>query len=119
MTRGYSEGFNMSEVMECRSKRPVFLRYSQTITKSENQMLLLHSVDTPISPRKKSPNKEINKPNYSYYFEQTNNLEEYHRQIIQPVMYQEINDSEAISPKKNTLSIMNEVKPRVMKFFIL
>jgi hypothetical protein len=34
-------------------------------------------------------------------------------------MYQEINDSEAISPKKNTLSIMNEVKPRVMKFFIL
>jgi hypothetical protein len=82
-------------------------------------MLLLHSVDTPISPRKKSPNKEINKPNYSFYFEQTNNLEEYHRQIIQPVMYQEINDSEAISPKKNTLSIMNEVKPRVMKFFIL
>jgi hypothetical protein len=34
-------------------------------------------------------------------------------------MYQEINDSEAISPKKNTLSIMNEVKSRVMKFFIL
>jgi len=34
-------------------------------------------------------------------------------------MYQEINDSEAISPNKNTLSIMNEVKPRVMKFFIL
>jgi hypothetical protein len=32
---------------------------------------LLHSVDTPISPRKKSPNKEINKPNYSFYFEQT------------------------------------------------
>jgi hypothetical protein len=25
MTGGYSEGFNMSEVMECRSKRPFFL----------------------------------------------------------------------------------------------
>ncbi|KAJ6855678.1 hypothetical protein NC651_040348 [Populus alba x Populus x berolinensis] len=46
MTGGYSEGFNMSEVMECRSTlRPT--------PNSENQMLLLHSVDTPISPRKK------------------------------------------------------------------
>jgi hypothetical protein len=71
ITGGYSEGYNMSEVMKCRSERPVFLRYSQTSTKSENQMLLLHSVDTPISPRKKRPNKEINKPNYSFYFEQT------------------------------------------------
>jgi hypothetical protein len=41
---------------------------------SENQMMLLQSVDTPISPRKKSPNKEINKPNYSFYFEQQQQL---------------------------------------------
>jgi hypothetical protein len=53
ITGGYSEGYNMSEVMKCRSERPVFLRYSQTSTKSENQMLLLHSVDTPKSPRKR------------------------------------------------------------------
>lgn len=71
ITGGYSEGFNMSEVMECRSKRPVFLGTLRPTPNSENQMLLLHSVDTPISPRKKSPNKEINKPNYSFYFEQT------------------------------------------------
>jgi hypothetical protein len=56
MTGGYSEGFNMSEVMKSRGKRPGFFE--------------VPSVDTPISPRKKSPNKEINKPNYSYYFEQ-------------------------------------------------
>jgi len=33
MTGGYSEGFNMSDVMECRSKRPFLFRSSQTNTK--------------------------------------------------------------------------------------